>query len=91
MSQSAGSQGVHHVKTQSTIIGPVETRIAKAIAEESLKRHEHPGMTMRRWDYGLKHMAMRELVVELRRQILSPPPSPARQRAMNKQLAKNGQ
>jgi len=79
------------MKTQSTTIGSVETRIAKAIAQESLDRNEHPGMTMHRWGYGIRQLEMRALVIELRRQILSPPPSPARQRAMNKQLAKNGQ
>jgi hypothetical protein len=79
------------MKTQSTTIGSVEQRIAKVIAQESLDRKEHPGMTMRRWGYGINQLAMRELVCELRKQILSPPPSPARQRAMNKQLAKNGQ
>lgn len=69
-------------------IGTVEQRIAKAIAIESLDRKEHHGMTMHRWGYGLKQTEMRELVGQIRKEILSPPPSPARLRAMNAQLAK---
>ncbi len=70
------------------MIGSVETRIARAIAIESLERHEHVGMTMKRWGYGLQQLEMRELVGCIRKELLSPPPSPARARAMQKQLAK---
>lgn len=70
------------------MIGSVETRIAQAIAIESLERHEHFGMTMKRWGYGLNQLEMREIVGRIRMEILNPPPSPARARAMQKQLAK---
>lgn len=72
------------------MIGSVETRIARAIAIESLDRHEHPVFTAYRWGYKHHQVEMIELVGKLRKEILSPPPSAARARAMKAQTDRFG-
>ena len=73
---------------QQEILGSVETRICAAIAQEALDRQENIGIAMHRWGYSFRNAPIRKAVAKEFNRLRNPPPSPARQRAMNAQLAR---
>lgn len=71
-------------------LGPVETRIATTIATEAFKDGVLPYVMMRVYGFSaLKDKALYAAILGAHRSMVNPPPSPARQRAMNAQLEKN--
>lgn len=75
--------------TQTQQLGSVELGIAKAIANESIALKILPYMTMRRFGFNaLKDKELYSAVLEIHKSIVNPPPSPARAKAQQAQLAR---